>query len=116
MAAVLPRITIGSRAVVVVAVLLLALWVASWAISYAQLGAWSLVVALLIAAAKAVLVGLFFMELLAEPFTVYVTVIIAALLIATMMGLMIADVATRYAAPLTAPGRRTPYTTDVEPP
>jgi len=102
---------VSHRTLVVVAIALLALWATSWALSYADLGRLSLPVAIAIAAAKAILVALFFMELVTERFTVRVTVIAAGLLIATMMGLMVADVATRFPPPYSAPGRTTPYTT-----
>jgi cytochrome c oxidase subunit 4 len=89
------------RSVVAVALVLLALWAASWGLSYAHLGRWSFAIAVSIAAAKAVLVALFFMELVAARFTVRVTVLAAGGLVATMIALMAADIATRFHAPLT---------------
>jgi cytochrome c oxidase subunit 4 len=94
---------VTQRTVVVVAAALLALWGTSWALSYVHLGRFALPIAIAIAAAKALLVVLFFMELVSERFTVRATVITAGLLMATLMGLMAADVATRYRPPLTAP-------------
>jgi cytochrome c oxidase subunit 4 len=91
------------RTLVTVAIVLLALWGTSWALSYADLGRLSLPIAIAIAGAKAILVALFFMELVSERFTVRVTVLAAGLLIATMMGLMAADVATRFPGPLPPP-------------
>jgi cytochrome c oxidase subunit 4 len=99
------------RTVLVVALALFALWGTSWALSYVDLGHFALPVAITIAAAKAVLVALFFMELVSERFTVRVPVIVAGLLIALMIGLMAADIATRFRPPYSAPGRTSPYTT-----
>ena len=47
----------------VIYILLLVLLLATWGISYVSLGPWNAVVALGIAAAKAALIALFFMEL-----------------------------------------------------
>jgi len=99
------------RTLVVVALALFALWGTSWALSYADLGRFSLPVAIAIATAKALLVALFFMELVSERFTVRVTVIVAGLLIALLIGLMGADIATRFPPAYSAPGRTSPYTT-----
>ncbi|HEY2514216.1 MAG TPA: cytochrome C oxidase subunit IV family protein [Polyangiaceae bacterium] len=74
---------------------LLVLWAASWAISYVELGVWSLVVALLIAAAKAVLVVLFFMEIVSERAAVQATLITGLSMVAILIFFMVADVKTR---------------------
>ncbi len=79
---------------------LILLWAASFGLSYVELGSLSLVVALAIAVLKAGLVGLFFMELIVEPFTVNITLITAVTMIAVLIALMILDVELRAAPPL----------------
>jgi cytochrome c oxidase subunit 4 len=74
---------------------LLALWALSWGLSYANLGQWSIVVALVIAAAKAMLVALFFMELLAETSSFNLALVAAVVLVVILLALTVADVATR---------------------
>ncbi|MDB4935546.1 MAG: hypothetical protein JWP87_2518 [Labilithrix sp.] len=74
---------------------LLALWVSSFALSYASLGTWALPVALAIAVVKAVLVALVFMELAHATLSMKLTVLAALALLLTLMALMVADVATR---------------------
>lgn len=95
---------VSLRAVVRTGVALLVLWGASFALSYVPLGEASLPVALGIAAVKAALVGLFFMELVAETFSIKVTMLSAGALVAVLIGLMVADVATRRTPALMAPG------------
>jgi cytochrome c oxidase subunit 4 len=82
---------------------LLALWGASWALSYADLGAWSLPVALAIAVAKAAIVVLVFMEILLEGTSVHATVLTGIGMIAILVFFMVADVRTRT-VPLLPPG------------
>lgn len=68
----------------------------TYALSFASLGPWSMVLALAIAAAKAALVFLFFMHL-AEQRAVNAWVLVSSLLlVAFFVGLGAADVATRY--------------------
>jgi cytochrome c oxidase subunit 4 len=83
---------------------LLLLWALSFSLSYVPLGAASLPVALAIALVKAVLVVLFFMELLHESVSMKFAIAAALGLLAVLIGLMVADVATREPAPLTPPG------------
>lgn len=83
---------------------LLALWVLSFGLSYVHLGTASLPIALGIAATKAVLVVLFFMELLRESLSMKLTLLAAGGLLAILIGLMVADVVTREPAPLVVPG------------
>ncbi|MBX3206298.1 MAG: cytochrome C oxidase subunit IV family protein [Labilithrix sp.] len=87
------------------AVALFVLWAASFALSYAHLGAASLLVALAIAAAKAALVVMFFMELVSESLSMKLTLAAAGGLLAILVGLMAADVATREPPPLLPPAR-----------
>lgn len=88
---------------------LIALWAASFGLSYVSLGDASLVVALAIAAVKAGLVAMFFMELLHESLSMKLAILSAGALLALLIGLMIADIVTRDTAPLlpfgTPPGQ-----------
>ncbi len=83
------------RSVLFTGAAVLGLWAASFALSYAELGRAALPVALGIGLVKAVLVALFFMELVREALSVKLTAIAAAALLATLIGLVLADVATR---------------------
>ncbi len=79
---------------------LIALWILSWALSGVDLGPWSIVVAIGIAAVKAALVVLFFMEIVVEKRSVRVAIASGAALVAVMMTLMVLDVRTRWTPPL----------------
>lgn len=83
---------------------LLVLWAASFGLSYVPLGGAALPVALAIAAAKAGLVLLFFMELVREPATIRLAFATGVVLLAVLIGLAVADVGTRDRAPLVVPG------------
>jgi cytochrome c oxidase subunit 4 len=96
-----------TRAVLVTGAALLALWAASFALSYVSLGGWALPVAIAIAVVKAVLVALVFMELLHESLSIKLTILAALALLLTLIGLMVADIATRAPPPLDA-ARRPP--------
>jgi cytochrome c oxidase subunit 4 len=89
-----PRATWATGAV------LITLWAASFGLSYAHLGAAALPVALAIAAIKATLVFLVFMELALESFSIRFAIVAAISMIALLIGLMAADVATRPTPPL----------------
>ena len=88
---------------------LFALWALSFALSYVHLGAAALPVAIGIAAVKAALVVAFFMELLHGSLSMKLTLLAAGLLLALLIGLVVADIVTREAPPLvpfgTEPGR-----------
>jgi len=84
------------------------LWAASFGLSYVHLGSASLLVALAIAAVKAALVVMFFMELLHESLSMKLTLAAAGGLLAILIGLMIADAATREPPPLVPPGYPAP--------
>ena len=88
------------------ALALFALWGASWGMSYVELGVWSLVVALVIAAAKAALVVLFFMEIASERTAVQATLVTGLAMIAIMIFFMVADVKTRGEPPRRTPAAR----------
>jgi len=86
---------------------LLALWVASFALSYVPLGGAAIPVALAIALLKAVLVALFFMELLHESLSIKLTIVSAGVLTMTLIAFMVADIMTRAPPPLlVAPAAR----------
>ena len=80
------------KAISLTGISLFVLWAASWALSYAHAG---FAVALLIAAAKALLVALFFMELVHARTSVRLAAITAVGMIATLVTLVAADVLTR---------------------
>jgi cytochrome c oxidase subunit 4 len=79
---------------------LLALTALSFGVSYIHLGTLNIPVALAIASIKAILVVLIFMELAVEKFSVQVTLAVSFVFVALLIGLMVADVATRAAPPL----------------
>jgi cytochrome c oxidase subunit IV len=91
---------ISHQATWMTGVALLALAGASFGLSYASLGRAALPVALTIAAAKALLVLLVFMELLVAPLSTRLAIAAAVSMIALLVALMAADVATRPAPPL----------------
>jgi cytochrome c oxidase subunit 4 len=95
--------TVSQRATSVTLLALLGLTAASFALSYAHLGALSIPVALAIAAVKAALVITVFMELAVEKFTVKLSFVIGVVFVGLLIALMMADVATRAAAPLLPP-------------
>jgi cytochrome c oxidase subunit 4 len=64
-------------------------------LSFAPLGSWHIPVALLIAGAKAVLVALVFMDLVAQRATNWIAIVVALLLLAVFIGLSSLDVLTR---------------------
>lgn len=94
---------IGARAHTWNWIALVALAAASFGLSYVHLGGAGTFVALAIAAAKVVLVALFFMELVRERFSVVATCLAALLCLATLMGFAVADVLTRAPPPLLKP-------------
>jgi cytochrome c oxidase subunit 4 len=89
------RTHVSIKAVLVTGVAVLALWALSFVASYLPLGAASLPVALGIAAVKAVLVALFFMELVRESLSVKMTIFSAFALTATLIAFMVTDIVTR---------------------
>ena len=86
---------ISLRATVLTGVALLALWAASFGLSFVPLGAAALPVALAIAILKAALVVVFFMEIAREALSIKMTLVTALLLGGLLGGLMIADIVTR---------------------
>lgn len=74
---------------------LLALTALTFGLSFAGLGAWGIVLALAIAAAKGALVALFFMHLVEQRAVNALAFGTSLLLLALLLGLAAADVATR---------------------
>jgi cytochrome c oxidase subunit 4 len=100
------RVTGGVIVATFVTLMLLALL--SFLLSYAHLGRLAVVVALVIAAVKAALVALFFMELVAEKFTVRIAIVTGIAWLFLLIGFMVADIGTRSIPPVaspTTPGR-----------
>jgi cytochrome c oxidase subunit 4 len=81
------------------------LWAISFALSYVPLGVLSLPIALVVAVMKAVLVALFFMELVRATVSIKMTVLAACALTLTLIGFMVADIATRDTPVLVPPSR-----------
>ncbi len=84
----------------------LALWGASWGMSYLALGGWSLAIAFAIAALKAALVALVFMEIAVERVSIHATMTTGFVMIAVLIAFMIADVRTRETPELLPPAAR----------
>jgi len=95
---------VSLAAVLLTGAAVLVLWIVSFALSYAPLGATALPVALVIAAAKAALVALFFMELARSTLSLKLTILSAITLLVILIGFMVGDVATRGRPPLIVPG------------
>lgn len=100
---------VSSRAIVLTTLALLVLWGVSWAASYVPAGRFSLPIALAIAAVKAVLVLLYFMELATERFSIRATVISSAALVVVFVLLTALDVETRD------PPRKPPSPVEIAP-
>ena len=83
---------------------LIALTTLTLGLSFVSLGAWGIPLALLIALAKAVLLALFFMHLTEQGTANWVTFLISALMVATMIGLAVLDVASRFLVAPPGPG------------
>jgi len=73
---------------------------ASFSVSFVHLGPWGTPVALLFAGIKAVLVALFFMELIAQGFTSRLALVTAVIFALILAALAAGDVLTREAPPL----------------
>jgi cytochrome c oxidase subunit 4 len=97
---------VSLRTTSLTALAVLLLWGTSWALSYVDLGAWSLVVAFLIAAAKATLVVLFFMEIVLERVSIHATLVTGLAMVFLLIFFMVADVKTRALPPLVPPAAR----------
>jgi|HubBroStandDraft_4_1064222.scaffolds.fasta_scaffold562268_2 cytochrome c oxidase subunit 4 len=78
---------------------LLALTGLSFLLSLAHLGPTDVAVALAIALAKTSLVGLFFMHLVEERFSMFMVPVVATTLVLLLLGLLVTDVATRRTFP-----------------
>jgi cytochrome c oxidase subunit 4 len=95
--------SISARTTLLTFLALLGLTAASYAISYVHLGALNVPVALFIAVVKATLVVSIFMELAVEKFTVKLSLVMGFVFVVLLIGLMVADVATRASPPLLPP-------------
>jgi caa(3)-type oxidase subunit IV len=91
------------RALLLAGAVLLLLAALSFALSFFGLGKLALPVALLIAVGKASTVLYVFMEVGRIPTSAKLGVLAALAMFALLLGLMVADVATRGAAPLAPP-------------
>jgi caa(3)-type oxidase subunit IV len=95
--------SISQRTTLLTLLALLGLTATSFAISYVHLGALNIPVALAIACVKAALVVTVFMELAVEKLSVKLSLVMGFVFVVLLVGLMVADVATRAAAPLLPP-------------
>lgn len=91
------------RSKLLVGLALVVLAIASWAFSYVHLGRGSFLIAFGIAAAKAALVGAFFMEIGREKASFKLALLAGAFLVATLLGFVASDVHMRQAPPLPPP-------------
>jgi cytochrome c oxidase subunit 4 len=94
---------VSARGLLATLVALMLLAGLSLALRFAHLGELGLLVAMAIAAVKAVLVGLIFMELAFEKPSMRFALAVGLALVAVLLSLMIADVTTRRPAPLAPP-------------
>jgi cytochrome c oxidase subunit 4 len=90
-------------------VALLVLAGASLALRFAHLGDFGFAVALGIAFVKALLVVIFFMEVLTEKVTSRLAFVAGITLVAVFVALVVADVLTRSPSPLDPPGTEPRY-------
>jgi cytochrome c oxidase subunit IV len=97
-----------SRGLLLTLVALLVLAAVSFGLRFANLGGMSYVVALGIAAIKAVLVAVFFMEILAEKVTARLAFATCITLFALLLAFVLADVVTRSRPPLDHPAGTAP--------
>jgi cytochrome c oxidase subunit 4 len=95
----------GARYLVCWSVLAL-LTALTFGLSAVDLGRWSLLVALVIAIAKATIVALFFMHLWDHPGASRLVLVTAVVFVAVLSSLVVADVLTRFplALPPSGPG------------
>lgn len=89
------------RTYVITWLALLGLTALTFWLAHVPLGAWNTPVALGIAFAKATLIGLFFMHLVAERFTLRFVLVASALFVILLVSVVVLDAATRF--PLSAP-------------
>jgi cytochrome c oxidase subunit 4 len=94
---------VSGRALAATFAALMALALLSFLLSFAELGRFATAIAMVIAAAKATLVALFFMELVAERFTIRIVLVTAVAWLLLLLGFMLADIATRSIPPVSSP-------------
>lgn len=86
---------LSGRSYVATLLVLVALTLTSWGLSYVPLGAFSPAVGLGIGFIKAVIVALFFMQLYRAPFVLKLVIVVTVLFILLLTFGMVADVALR---------------------
>lgn len=91
------------RSYFVVFLSLMALAAVSYGLSFVSLGALGVPAAMAISLAKAVLVAMFFMELVGQRFSNRIVVVVSALMLCVLIALMVADVMTRGTPPMLTP-------------
>lgn len=94
---------VSARGLLLTWTALMALAALSFALRFAHLGKMGMAVALAIAAVKALLVGLVFMELAFERASIRLAFAAGLLMTVVMLALMIGDVVTRAVPPLENP-------------
>jgi cytochrome c oxidase subunit 4 len=88
----------GLATYVVTFVALLVLTTLTFGLSFLPHAAWTVPVTIAIAVTKSTLIALFFMHLIEEPVSSWAALVIAVMLVATLITLMLLDVASRAAA------------------
>jgi cytochrome c oxidase subunit 4 len=91
-----PRHRITTTTYVVTFAALLALTTATFLLSFVDLGLWTGPVTVGIAVVKSALIALFFMHLIEEQASSWIAFLISFLLVGTLIGLALLDVASRW--------------------
>lgn len=99
---------VSQRAFTAVFVALIALAGISWGLSYLRLGAVGAALAIGIAAAKAILVALYFMELSRQRASNRVVILVGLAMALTLVAFTTADVLTREPPPMLPPRQALP--------
>lgn len=95
--------TISLRTTLATGAVILALWGANWALRGADLGAWSIVLAVGIASIQVILGALVFMELASASSSVVLSFLTCIGMFGLLLGFMVADVVTRAPPPQSPP-------------
>jgi cytochrome c oxidase subunit IV len=86
----------GLTTYVVTFVALLVLTTLTFGLSFLPHAAWTVPVTVAIAVTKSTLIALFFMHLIEEPVSSWASMLVAVLLVATLLTLVLLDVASRW--------------------
>jgi cytochrome c oxidase subunit 4 len=86
----------GTTTYVVTFAALLVLTTLTFGLSFLPHGAWTVPVTIAIAVFKSTLIALFFMHLIDEPVSSWASLLVAVLLVATLITLIVLDVASRW--------------------